>query len=77
MCSSRLAHEGVPWRRERESRLTVSGNHVFPDTRLWDLDTPVKTRQNLFEKHVGLLEETETRKGEFLGHARRIHAGLL
>ncbi len=65
----------APWGRVGHS--SPFGNQVFPDTRLQRLDTPVKTRQNLFEKHVGLLEETETRKGEFLGHARRIHAGLL
>jgi hypothetical protein len=36
----------------------------------------VKARHNLFGKHVGLLRETETSKREFLGHARRLHAGL-
>ena len=65
----------VPW-LSPQAHTQVYGKHVFPDTRLWDLDTPVKTRQNLFEKHVGLLRETETSKREFLGYARGVYAGL-
>jgi hypothetical protein len=52
------------------------GKQVFTDTGLRCFDTPVKTRQNTFDKHVGLLGETETRQGEFLGHACGVHAGL-
>ena len=50
------------------------GNQVFPDRCKEGLDTPLQTRQNLFEKHVGLLRETEMRQEEFLGHARGVHA---
>jgi len=58
-------------------RLTTKlGGMWFLDTRPWGLDTLVKTKQNVFEKHVGLLGLTETRQREFLGYARGVHAGL-
>ena len=58
-------------------RLTTKlGGMWFLDTRPWGLDTLVKTKQNVFEKHVGLLKEAETKKGGFLGYARGVHAGL-
>ena len=49
----------------RKSRRRPVGNQVFPETEAQRLDTPTSTRQNQFEKHVGLLRETETSKGEF------------
>ena len=52
------------------------GNQVFPDTGAQCLDTLLKSRQNMFEKHVGLLGLAETRLEEFLGHARGVYAGL-
>jgi hypothetical protein len=60
----------------RESLRSPDGKQVVSDTGLDPLATPVQTRQNMFETHVGSLEETETRQGEFLGHARGVHAGL-
>ena len=52
------------------------GNQVFSDMWSEDLDTSIQIRHNLFEKHVGLLKETETKKGGFLGYARGVHASL-